>query len=166
MTRFLVGQTFLKHVTPRTVDVLVSWQLWFTIAMAGGFSALALGYYNLNRTQHDENSRQTASYVSCVQSIPVLKAISTHFKGTNEVIGVGNDGKGGILVHNSKAIVEATPEGDPQLQTRKDNLARLKAGAKDVGAIRGLPVPTKAQCFEQSRKAPKLPTLKKTTRKP
>lgn len=165
MTR-IANSTFIRRVLPpRVAAIMDNWRFWFMIALAAAFAAIILGYKSLERTIHDENSRETASYVSCVQSIPILKAISKHFRGTNEVIGVGNDGKGGILVQNSKAVVEATPEGDPQLQTRKDNLARLRAGAKDVGAIRSLPVPTMAQCLEQSKRAPVLPQ-QKTTRKP
>lgn len=161
----IANSTFIRRVLPpRAVSIIDNWRFWFMIALAAAFAAIVLGYKSLERTIHDENSRETASYVSCVQSIPILKKISTHFKGTNEVIGVGNNGKGGILVQNSKAVVDVTPDGDPQLQTRKDNLARLRAGAKDVGAIRSLPVPTKAQCLEQSKHAPILPDTK-TTRK-
>jgi hypothetical protein len=124
-----------------------SWRVWFVVALAGVILALILGYYNLQRTIRDEGAREEAAYVSCVQSIPILKAISIHFRGVNDVAG-----EGGVLVRNSEAVVAATPRSDPQYAIRKANLERILRAARRVAAIKSLPAPTKAECRERSQR--------------
>lgn len=158
MTRRIASLPPFRNFPPWLRAYLDSWRFWFTIGLAGIAAAIVLGYYNLERTVRDENSRVDAAYVSCVESIPLLKRLSQHVHGVNEVIGITAGGYG-VYVQNSRALVAETPKSSPERATREANLRRAEAGARDVAAAREIPVPTPAQCLEQARAtARRVPT--------
>ncbi len=83
-----------------------------------------------------------ATYTSCLTSRPALRAISRHVVGVNALAA--------ILVENSRASIAAAPKHDPLAVTRRKNLVRLERARAEVGAVKGFPVPSEAQCAARS----------------
>lgn len=86
----------------------------------------------------------------CLASRPVLKDLSKHLRGVGALARVA--------VLNGVAAVSATPADDPQLVTRRENLARSIIARSDIDALPDIRVPTKAQCHELARDRPAQPT--------
>lgn len=93
-----------------------------------------------------------AAFTQCIASRPELSKLNSFLKGVNEAGGALRD-ISAVLVANAAAVLQATPASDPQHRVRAANVKRIAAVNKKaeratlkIGAIKNLPVPTKAAC--------------------
>lgn len=119
---------------------LSHWGPWMIVAYLGLVGA-TVALYHLSSTTVKREAIHESMVARCISSRPQLRRISTHLKGVNML--------SDVLVTNTEAVLASTPKNDPQRATRAANLARIKQAQKDIAAVKGLPVPTVAQCRAQ-----------------
>lgn len=157
MTQRLTKRLHLDRLPPGVREALDSWRFWFTVLAVAIAGLVLWGIVNtaeISSTQARQarddavkaaqiQAQAQSTYTSCVSARPELAKISRFVRGVNDLAGV--------LVANAQAIINATPSGDPERDTRIGNFGRIYRAASKIGAIRSLPVPTLADC--QARRA-------------
>jgi len=118
---------------------------WLVLAFALIFGVyyLALMVNARAYTKKAESAKRQAAITQCLKSRPLIRNLSIHIKGVNELAEV--------LVQNGTAVVKTTSRFDPQYEVRKKNLIRLRKAQRGVAALTSVPTPTVKQCRKQSR---------------
>ena len=137
-----------EHVPNWLIRRLQSVVFWLVIAyFALGFLIVWL-YLVQAATAREQSTRQAtarataaADYARCVASIPQLAKINSFLRGESDLADT--------LAQNSRAVLDATSSGDPQLATRKANLKRLIAARDKIGKVDEFPVPTVPECKDR-----------------
>lgn len=149
----------LAHIPERWRKRLDHWPIWMAIAFFGLVVAYVWMLSQQQRTAKVQaeqakiaairvaETRATAqsAYRRCVDSIPQLKAISTHVGGVNEGFSV--------ILRNSLDSLQATPKDDPLYHVRLANFQRLERAVKAVAAVKAFPVPTLSECKQRRTEA-------------
>lgn len=124
---------------------LDNWRFWMVIAYFA-LAFLVVWLYGVSaKTQREQSTRlataratAAADYARCVASIPQLAKINSFLRGESDLADT--------LARNSQAVLDATLIGDPQLETRRENLARLVAARDKIASVDKFPVPTIPEC--------------------
>jgi hypothetical protein len=116
------------------------WRPWTFLAfvLIFGLFWFALSVNSKAFTKKAEESKRQAAVTQCLHNLPLLENFNHHVHGVNQLADV--------LVQNSAAVVKATKRNDPQYRTRIANLERLEVAQREIAALKGFDIPTKAQC--------------------